>query len=311
MRILLAEPDTLSRRVLETALAQWNHQVVICSSGTEACQALQSQGAPELAILDWTLPGIDGPQVCREITQAASPKPYTILLTSPDLQQDPLAGLEAGADDCLVRPIDAGQLQFRLRVGQQWLEVQRELATARDQLRRTEAIDPLTGLWNRATLLEQLGRELSRARREGAPLGVVLADVDDLKAINDSHGYGVGDAVLREVAQRLRCSLRPYDGLGRHGGDEFLLVLPGCDFHGAVNVAERLRASIAVVPMKLENGTILATVSAGVSAVSNPAEMKDPDAFIRAAETALYKARQPGRDRVAVAANGSFLNIST
>ncbi len=310
MRILIAEPDTLSRRVLETALTQWSHHVICCPDGTEACQTLQSQGAPELAILDWALPGTDGRQICREIKTAAQPRPYIILLASPELQQDPLEGLEAGADDCLVRPIDAGQLQLRLRVGQRWLEIQRELAAARDRLRRTEAADPLTGLWNRTTLLEQLGRELPRARREGAPLAVVLVDLDDFKSINDTHGYLAGDAVLREVAQRLRRSLRPYDGLGRCGGDEFLLVLPGCDFHSAVNVAERLRAGIATVPVTIENKTIPVTVSAGVSAASNPAEMKDPDAFMRAAETALFNAAQPGRDRVEAATNGSFLNIS-
>jgi diguanylate cyclase (GGDEF)-like protein len=310
VRTLVAEPDTLSRRVLETALTQWGHEVTVCSDGTEACQVIQSQGAPELAILEWTLPGMDGLQVCGEVKKAAQLIPYTILLASPDLQQDPMQGLEAGADDCLTKPVDASQLHLRLRLGQRVLEMRRELIDAREQLRRKEAVDLLTGLWSRSTLFEQLARELPRARREGAPLGVVLVDLDDFKSINDAHGYRAGDAVLREVAQRLRRSLRPYDSLGRYGGDEFLLVLPGCDFHGAVNVAERVRACVAAAPVKLERETVPVTVSAGVSAVSNPAEMKDADAFIRATETALYEARQPGRDRVKVAANGAFVNIS-
>jgi len=310
VRILIAEPDTMARRVLETALTQWSHQVTSCSDGAEAWQALQGQGAPELAILDWSLPSMDGRLVCREVKQAGPSRPYTILLTTPDLQQDPLEGLEAGADDCLIKPVDAGQLQLRLKTAQRFLEMQRELAAARDQLRRTESMDPLTGLWNRAALLGQLAQEISRAKREGTPLGVVLVDLDDFKYLNDTHGYQTGDAVLREVAQRLRRSLRPYDGLGRYGGDEFLLLLPSCDFHMAVNAAERLRAGIAALPIKLERGTIQITVSAGVSALSRPAEMRDPDAFVRAAETALHDARQPRRDRVEAAVNGSFLNIS-
>jgi len=311
VRILIAEPDTMARRVLETALTQWSHQVTSCSDGAEAWQVLQGQEAPELAILDWSLPNMDGRLVCQAVKQAGPSGPYTILLAAPDLQQDPLAGLEAGADDCLIMPVDAGQLQLRLKTAWRFLEMRRELTAARDQLRRSESMDPLTGLWNRAALLGQLAQEISRSKREGTPLGVVLIDLDDFKYLNDAHGYQTGDAVLREVTQRLRRSLRPYDSLGRYGGDEFLLLLPSCDFPMAVNVAERLRAGVAAVPMKLERRTIPVTVSAGVSAISSPMEIRDPDALVRAAETALHDARPPARDRVGVAANGSLLNVST
>lgn len=311
MRILIAERDVPSCRVLEAALTQWGQDVVCSSDGAEAFQILQGPGAPEMVILDWALQGMDGLQICQEIAKGAvTPPPYVILLADRAQGQDPLAGMEAGAHDCLVKPFDADELHIRLKAGQRFLEIQRELATAHNTLRTTVAVDPLTGLWNRGTLLEHLGREVERARRENSALGVILADLDDFKAVNDAHGHTVGDTVLCEVGKRLSRSLRPYDGIGRLGSDEFLIVSPGCDFDATVNLAERLRACIASHPVKVGSKMVSISLSAGVAAASSSSSMREADAFIRAAETALHQATEQERNRVAVAANGSFLNTS-
>lgn len=311
MRILIAERDVASRRVLEMALTQWGQDVICSSDGAETFQILQGPGAPELVILDWALHGMDGLQICREIAKGAvTPPPYAILLADRAQGQDPLAGMEAGAHDCLVKPFDADDLRIRLKAGQRFLEMQRELGTARNTLRTTVAVDPLTGLWNRGTLLEHLGREVERARRENAALGVILADLDDFKAVNDAYGHTVGDAVLQEVGKRLSRSLRPYDGIGRLGGDEFLIVSPGCDFDATVSLAERLRACIASHLVKVGSKMVPISLSAGVAAAGSSSSMREADAFVRAAETALHQATEQARNRVAIAANGSFLNTS-
>ncbi|MBM4124318.1 MAG: diguanylate cyclase [Nitrospira sp.] len=311
MRILIAEQDTPFRRALESTLIQWGQEVICSSDGTEAFQILQGPSTPELAILDWSLPGMDGLHICGELAKGAViPPPYLILLADREQGHDPLAGLEAGAHDCLVKPFNAGELQLRLRVGQRSLDVHRELIAARNKLLSTASVDPLTGLWNRRMVVEFLDREVERARRENASLGVVLADLDDFKAVNDSHGHAVGDAILCEVGKRLCRSLRPYDGIGRLGGDDFLIALPGCDFQETVNLAERLRAAIASHPVKMGAKMVAVSVSAGVAAADSSANLRDADSFIRAAETALDKATDQQHNRLAMAASGTFLNSS-
>lgn len=149
----------------------------------------------------------------------------------------------------MTKPYDPAELRARLRTGGRMVELHAQLIAAREQLRVEATHDPLTGLWNRSAVLEHLQRELARSEREKSSVAVILADVDKFKNINDTSGHLSGDAVLREVAGRLRASLRPYDGIGRYGGEEFLVVAPGCDAEGALKLAERLRASVGDAPV--------------------------------------------------------------
>ncbi|TAJ10820.1 MAG: diguanylate cyclase [Nitrospirae bacterium] len=311
MRVLIAEADALARRVLETALTQWGHEVAGCADGVAALQLLLGATPFDYALLDWSLAELDGPKICRAVRKQSAVQTYLLLLCKPDADQVPLAALDAGADDALLKPVDADQLQFRLHAGQKVLELRRELASAQETLRVKTLQDPVTGLWNREALTDSMDRELDRARREGAPLGFVLLDVDDFRLVNDTLGRRAGDGALRQVGQRLRRSLRPYDVLGRYGGDQFLAILPGCDEPLATALAERLRTSVSAQPIALDEGTIRITLSAGIAAAGGMQERRPADALACAAEAALYRAKQPGQHSLAVATKGAWLNIST
>ena len=305
VRILIAEDDPISRRVLEARLKQWNYEVVSCSDGESAWEVLQQPDAPSLAILDWMMPGMDGLEVCHEVRQMG-PEPYTyvLLLTAKSQKDDIIAGLEAGADDYLTKPFDASELRMRLRAGRRILDLQTELIEARETLRKLANHDSLTGLLNRAAICDNLQNELERAEREQLPLSVILADIDFFKRINDTYGHLAGDAALRETSRRMKSVLRPYDGIGRYGGEEFLLVLTGCDNEAAGALAERIRACIESNPLALAEGTIPVTLSLGVAST---ALTQDMEGLIGAADTALYRAKELGRNRVELASSSDVL----
>jgi two-component system cell cycle response regulator len=295
VKILVADDDAVSRRLLEVTLKKWGYDVVVAEDGDKAWEVLQREDAPQLAILDWVMPGMDGPEICREVRTFGDQRYiYLLLLTAKSEKEDLVKGMEAGADDFLSKPFDAQELRARLRAGIRILELQETL--------RVQAMhDSLTGLWNRAATLDFLRRELNRGKRQGTPVTVVMADIDHFKRINDTHGHLAGDVVLREVAQRLSSSVRGYDVTGRFGGEEFLIVLPGCTIQDAVDKAESLRACINQEPVDTPEGPIPVTLSLGV-AVRDGAVKVDPDSLLRAADAALYRAKSGGRDRVELAA---------
>jgi diguanylate cyclase (GGDEF)-like protein len=300
MRLMLADDNDTFRRFLGDTLAGWGYEITAVADGLAAWQVLQDPDPPRLAILDWVMPGLDGPALCRRLRQgAAAPYTYLLLLTARADKEDLLDGLEAGADDYLVKPVDPHELKARLRTGRRILDLQAQLLAAQEALRHQATHDPLTGLWNRAAVLEALGRELARGRREGQAVGLLLADVDHFKAINDAHGHPAGDAVLRAVARRLAAALRPYDALGRYGGEEFLVVLPDCDTDRTLHLAERLRQAVKEAPVGADGVRVGVTVSVG-GAASDAVCPAEAEALLRAADAALYRAKRAGRDRAEV-----------
>lgn len=300
MRILIADDDAVSRRVLSGTLARLDYEVTAVSHGDAAWQALQRQDAPRLAVLDWMMPGKDGPEVCRAVRrQAGRPYVYLLLLTARDRKEDLIAGLEAGADDYLVKPFNAFELKARLDVGRRILDLQKQLIAAYEEMRHGALHDPLTGVCNRGAILEHFEKEWRRAEREQAPLGVLLADIDHFKAINDTHGHQAGDAVLWEVAQRMRAAIRASDAVGRYGGEEFLFILPRCNADGLPVLAERLRESVAASAVGFRDLLVPVTVSVGAASCSDLAH-SEPAALLHAADAALYRAKSDGRNRVEV-----------
>ena len=299
MKMLVAEDDPLTRRMLGTVLAGSGYEVVLARDGQEALRVLRGPEAPQLAILDWMMPILDGTQVCRKVRKGPQqPYLYLVILTSRDEKQDVVEGLEAGADDYLIKPFDAHELKARLRAGCRILELQNQLIAAREALREQATRDPLTGLWNRAAILDLLQRELSQAERDGSSVGVVLADLDRFKQVNDTYGHLAGDAVLRETARRMCDALRSHDLVGRYGGEEFLLVLPGCDLEKTHALAERLRRCVAETALELPEGSVAVTISLGLTA-SDPRAPSEATPLLRLADTALYQAKRSGRNRVA------------
>lgn len=301
LRALIADDDPVSRRMLSRWLQRWDYDVVEAADGTAAWDILTSDVAPRLAILDWVMPGLTGPEVCK-LVRRSSPARYTyvLLLTARDEKKDLVEGMEAGADDYLIKPFDYQELQARLRAGRRILELESDLIAAREALHEQATRDPLTWLWNRYAILDILDRELERGRRQGTPVSVVMADLDHFKRINDSHGHQVGDSVLRETARRMQDAVRTYDAVGRYGGEEFLMVFPGLEHEGAVQLADRLRRVVASSPVMTDAGPVCATVSLGVSALE-AGQRRRAESLIGEADQALYAAKNGGRNRVETA----------
>ncbi len=300
MRILIADDSIVSRHLLDATLRKWGYEVVVACDGVEAWNVLQSENSPKLAILDWVMPGLTGPEVCRRVRENAKDKEtytYILLLTSKSLREDLIEGMEAGADDYVTKPFDQHELKVRLRAGTRIIDLERELVTAREELREQATKDFLTRIWNRSSILDTLQRELIRAGREQRSVGVVLADLDHFKSINDTYGHFAGDAVLREFTRRMQGSMRAYDAIGRYGGEEFLIVLPGCDESATSTQAERMRAALAAGPMDINDEHRLVTCSFGAT-TWRPGMENDSESLIRIADDALYAAKHQGRNRV-------------
>ncbi len=298
MKILIADDSIVSRHLLEATVRSWGYEVIAACDGLEALEVLQQQDAPALAILDWMMPGLTGPEVCARIRQRArEPYTYILLLTSKSLKEDLIEGMESGADDYVTKPFDRHELQVRLRAGKRLVDMQAELLAAREALREQATRDSLTHIWNRNSILELLDRELARGARENTPLGIAIVDLDRFKNVNDQHGHLAGDAVLREAARRLQSAMRSYDAIGRYGGEEFLILLPGCDEINSVNQAERLRKQLSTAEMRVNETVLAITASFGVT-TAPCAYVHNTENLIRRADEALYLAKKMGRNRV-------------
>jgi diguanylate cyclase (GGDEF)-like protein len=223
-----------------------------------------------------------------------------LLVTSREEKEDVISGLNAGADDYLTKPVHPEELHARLRVGVRILELEDKLVAAQEVLQHKATHDSLTGLLNRAAITDLLRRELARAPREKSCCGVLLADLDHFKAVNDSLGHAAGDEVLQEAAARLTAGVRGYDAVGRYGGEEFLLVLPGCDAIALCDRAEHILAAFRDHPFVAMGEPLRVTVSMGAASSAEWPEAS-PDSLVRCADGSLYKAKRSGRDRAEVA----------
>jgi two-component system, cell cycle response regulator len=303
LKVLVADDDPIERRLLEKSLTTWGHEVALCEDGVQAWERLQAEASPQLLILDWMMPKMNGIALCKLIReQEEKPYHYIILLTGRSTKGEMVQGLEAGADDYITKPFDPNELKVRVRVGVRIMQLQDDLMSALrlSDIRATH--DPLTGLWNRAAILDAIEREMARCEREGTPLGLLMGDVDRFKEVNDRHGHLAGDTVLKEITARILGSLRPYDSAGRYGGEEFIVVLPGCDREKSRSLAERLRISIAERPVGLDVGIVSCTMSFGVASWE-AGEKPGVDALLRDADAALYSAKRAGRNRVVLSSS--------
>jgi two-component system, cell cycle response regulator len=301
-RILAAEDNPVFQSMLRSLLTRWGYEAVIARNGYEAWDILQSPDSPRLAVLDWMMPGMDGVELCRRVRSGArEPYVYILLLTARTESQDLVEGMDAGADDYLTKPFNSHELRVRVRAGIRILDLQQQLLEAREALRDQATHDGLTGLLNRSAILEVLETELSRCSREGQPISVLLADLDRFKQVNDTYGHIAGDAVLRGSAHRMKVAVRRYDAVGRYGGEEFLIVLPGCGGQDAIQQAERIRQAVAAGPYSAGGLPLRATCSIGVATRSVPRATEGWQ-LVHEADEALYVAKERGRDRVEISA---------
>ena len=300
LRILIADDDPISSRILQKTLRDWKFDAVLAANGSEAWDRLREPDI-RMALLDWMMPGMSGPELCQRLRAEAKTKyTYITLLTSRDSPQDIVAGLEAGADDYMTKPVQIQELKARLQTGRRIVELEDKLLASQKRLYELATKDGLTRLWNRRTILQFLEDELAHGARQESPTSVIMIDVDNFKSINDTCGHLAGDRVLATLASRLQKQVRPYDRIGRYGGDEILIVLPDCGVDIASRIAERLRTACIEKPARLHSQPLGFTLSIGCASTENIVHPTS-DRLIHIVDQAMYEAKRMGRDRVCIA----------
>ena len=302
MKILVADDDSISRHLMQRTLQKFGYEVVLAENGRVAAEILSRSDGPRLALIDWMMPELDGPELCREVRRFGQEGEYIyiVLLTSKQSSEDIVAGLEAGADDYITKPCQPAELRARLHTGCRILSLEEKLVQAREEMRYKATHDALTAIWNRASILALMQSELERSVRENKSTSVILCDIDHFKQVNDNHGHLVGDIVLQEVAKRLKSLVRSYDAVGRYGGVEFLILLSHCDDSTLEARAENVRAAIATTPIVA--GLEVLSISVSVGGVSCPkwGPGLPMERILAQVDVALYRAKSEGRNRIAV-----------
>ncbi|MCK4625637.1 MAG: diguanylate cyclase [Phycisphaerae bacterium] len=298
MKILIADDDAVMCRRLEVPLSECGHEIVVCFNGTDAWNILQEPDAPRLAILDWMMPGLEGPEICRRVRQHETDRyTYMILLTVRVDQSDIIDGINSGADDYITKPFDMMELKARLNAAMRNLRVHEDLLAAQEMLREEAMRDGLTGTQNHVAIMETVKQEIARSSREQTEVSIAIIDLDKFKSVNDTHGHLFGDEVLREVVHRIKNHLRAYDTIGRCGGDEFLIVMPDCSLAEAKVVAERIREVILQTPVVADQKEFNQSISIGI-ATTKDVTFTRPNELIKNADEALYAAKRAGRNCV-------------
>src|SRR6202046_5080173 len=295
--ILLAEDDPVTRMLMTRFLKKAGYEVDAVADGTDALEHMTQRYYPFL-VTDWEMPEMDGIELCKAVRNLQlDGYVYALLLTARNAKEHIIAGLEAGADDYLIKPVHEPELIARLNTGPRLLNLEHSLRAANQRNRILSITDALTGSFNRRYLMEQLPREVERCRRYAYPLSVLMCDIDHFKEINDERGHAAGDDVLQQFTARAQKSIRTNsDWISRYGGEEFLIVLPETSFAGAMHVAEKIRTLIAATPFPTRAGDALITASFGVASTgpSGPDIALKVDALIRTAGEGLSRRKQAG-----------------
>jgi diguanylate cyclase (GGDEF)-like protein len=298
-RVFVADDSGLVRSMMRDHLMAAGYEVLEAEDGEEALTRIRAT-VPDVVLLDRDMPRLDGMGVLAAMqadeTTAAIP---VVFVTGRATASDLAEGLNLGAHDYVRKPVEAAELVARVRSALRTRRLRDELRERNLQLERMARTDVLTGMVGRRHGATVLADACTAAAASGAPLAVIAADIDHFKHVNDHHGHAAGDAVLRAAADVMRDGLVTGETAVRWGGEEFLLVLPGCEAPGALARAERLRRALAATPVDAGGRRHGVTVSLGC-AILSPGET--PEALVARADQALYAAKAAGRDRVAAAA---------
>lgn len=301
---MLVDDDRLQRMLACAALESFGHRVLECENAEEAVAQFTAR-RPDLVLLDVGLPGHDGYWAAQQM-RAAEPGGWTpiLFLSNQPGDDEVWRGIEAGGDDCLVKPVTTRLLGAKLRALQRLLAMRGRLEERSEELRQANAQlaalathDPLTGLANRRALDAHLHHEIAACRREGQALSVALVDVDYFKRYNDRLGHLAGDECLKSVAQLLDSGcLRPRDIAGRYGGEEFALILPLTPLAGAMTYARGLLRTLAQQALPHPDSPLgpLLTISGGITTCV-PDDHTTAEGLLLRADQALYEAKNRGR----------------
>jgi two-component system, cell cycle response regulator len=305
VKVLVADDEPTTRLIAQNALGSLGHETVTVTDGVEAWEAYRAQ-RPDVVISDWMMPGLTGTQLCRNIrAQPSGDYAYFIMISVRDSPEEIREGMQAGADDFLVKPLDPIELQIRLIAAARVTKLHSELAQQKEQLERlnfelTNAVlkDPLTGLGNRRSMQQDLELLDAQANRYGHGYCMALLDVDNFKSYNDTYGHQAGDRALQAVASQLRYHARTGDAIYRYGGEEFLCVFPEQSAVTGTQAVERMRVGLqklAITHAGRPDGIL--TMSAGLS-ILDPEHVRPASDVLKEADAALYRAKEYGRDRI-------------
>jgi len=298
MKLLVADDSKVSRMMLLAITKGWGYEVVLAEDGEQAWEIMQQEDAPQLLLLDWEMPKMNGIEVCERVIKQNSASPaYILLLTSRNSSEDIVEGLSKGASDYLSKPFDSAELKVRLQVGKRMLEMQEKLNNTLEEMTLLASLDMLTGILNRRAIMAALPKEINRIERLSQVLCIGMCDIDHFKKINDTYGHLVGDEVLKEVTQRMKKALREYDLLGRYGGEEFLIITPVAN-EKCMPLYQRICQAVSATPIQVEELAIPVTVSCGVTSYSLEADGHNMTTLLARADEALYEAKDAGRNQV-------------
>lgn len=296
MKVLIADDDLTSREILVSVMSKWGFSPIAVEDGLKVLEVMSQPTPPQLLMLDWEMPGLDGLSLAQHLTESDNnpDPPYVIMLTSRDAQKDIVTGLSAGANDYITKPFETEILRARVNVARRTLELQQRLTNALRKLSVLANMDELTDLHNRRSAVKNINVELDRAERQNSELCIGLCDIDHFKQINDTLGHQAGDQVLKQLAEILKHEFRSYDVVGRYGGEEFVFAI-STSREGAMSILERIRRHIASHPFVTDEAVIRVTMSFGAAMVV-PEQQCDLEYWLKKADAALYESKNKGRD---------------
>ena len=308
-KILVVDDHEDNVELLRARLQARGYEVFGANDGFTALEIVE-RVIPDLILLDVMMPKMDGMEVVRRL-KANKNLPFipVIMQTALDSTENKVEGLDAGADDYITKPINFAELEAHVKSMLRIKQLQTELNQANEKLKTISLTDGLTGIENRRSLEERLKEVWSHSVRLHEPIALVMCDIDKFKSVNDTYGHLAGDDVLKEFARLLKDEAREIDRVGRYGGEEFLLILPGTVLDAAVTFAERLREKVENHTFSYEGGTLRRTMSCGVAGSPHP-KVKDQEALVRSADEALYVAKETGRNKV-IRFDGTEFNAHT
>jgi diguanylate cyclase (GGDEF)-like protein len=317
LRVLLVEDEPTTRFLVESTLRQQLGCTVYCAENGREALELALEAMPQIVLTDWLMPIMDGIELCRALRATEwGQSMYVIMLTGVETVEKIIEAFEAGVDDYVTKPVNIRSLSARMRAAQHYVKLlaawendraqlkqfAAELAISNRRLEHVAMTDLLTDLPNRRAGMEALARHWSASKRSGEPVAALMIDVDFFKSVNDRHGHAVGDRVLQEIAKAIQIAARKDDSVSRIGGEEFMLLCRNADPKEALLAAERLRKMVKALTISVAGVAIRVSVSIGVANRENT--MNDADDMLRAADKALYAAKNAGRDRVCIISQG-------
>lgn len=290
MKVMVAEDDPVTQLLIVETLRKWDYEVIAASNGEEAFALLDEHNDVQLFLLDWQMPKLDGVSLCQKIRRRMGATCcYIVILTSKKTTKNIVEALDSGADDFVSKPFPHEELKARLKVGCRVIESENNLLHQAQH-------DALTNVLNHRAIVDVLNQLWSRSVRDKSPLAMLMLDIDYFKKINDSYGHQVGDYALKRFSKLVKNELRPYDSLGRYGGEEFTVCLPATDADDAMIVAERIRQCIESNPVEYDGVCFTMTVSIGLAVFTE--SQKSYKELILSADKAVYAAKNAGRNCV-------------